>query len=462
MLLQPVKTPGIAHNAYVVGSDGVAAVIDPRRDVGEYLEMARAQGFTIRYVLETHRQEDFALGSRALKREAEAAVVGGDHGHFAHADRRLAEGEELRIGGLRLRLLATPGHTPESVSYAAFVPDCPDRPWAVFTGDALFVGETGRTDLADPARTAENAGLLYDAVHAKLLPLGDHTLLFPGHGAGSVCGGAIADRDQSTLGIEQASNPVFTLSRDAFIRHKLAERLPRPPYFVRMERLNATGGPEPMVPPERVPTLQPAAFAAACRDGIVIDARSPEAFAGGHVPGAYSVWLAGMPVFGGWVADPDTPIYLVVGRPEDLPQAVHHLGRIGVDRIGGVLAKGFESWRNAGLPIATAGTLGPRDLRDRLGDVAVLDVREISEFEAGHIAGARHRYVGDLVRQGPDGLGLDPGRPLAVTCSVGHRASLGVSALLRRGYRQVFNLLGGMTAWSALNFAKDSGAPTAP
>lgn len=222
-----------------------------------------------------------------------------------------------------------------------------------------------------------------------------------------------------------------------------------------MERLNSAGGTLPTTGAATVPVLQPQAFAAACPNGIVVDTRSPEAFAGGHVPDAYSVWLAGLPVFGGWVADQETAVHLVVEAPRDLEDAVLHLARIGIDRVEGVLANGFDSWRNAGLPIAAAGTSAPRDMQDRFGMLTILDVREITEFEAGHIPGARHLYVGDLVRHGVDTLGLDPSQPLVVTCSVGHRASLGVSFLQRQGYRHVSNLLGGMTAWSKLGLPEE-------
>ena len=199
MFFQRIKTPGVAHNAYIVGSKGIAVIIDPRRDVDEYLQIARKNKLQIHYVLETHRQEDFVLGSEQIRQITKAQVVSGKHEYSAHSDIYLDDDESLEVGDLTFRCLYTPGHTPESVSYACFMRKKPDSAWAVFTGDALFIGETGRTDLPDPDKTAENAAILYGSIQNKILPLGDQALLYPAHGSGSVCGGNIAEYDESTI-----------------------------------------------------------------------------------------------------------------------------------------------------------------------------------------------------------------------------------------------------------------------
>lgn len=236
MFFQRLKTPGLGHNSYVLEcGDGLAVVIDPRRDVDDYLRLALENDLSIVYVLETHRQEDFEFGSRTLAQMTGARIVGGGHPLFGDTDVKLEDNEEFKVGTTRFVALATPGHTPESMSYAAYVEDAGATCWGVFTGDALFVGDTGRTDLTDPDKTGENAGILYDAIHRKIAPLGDPTLLYPAHGAGSACGGNISDRDDSTLGIEKATNPVFTKTRRDFVEHKLAEKMARPPYF-RLQR----------------------------------------------------------------------------------------------------------------------------------------------------------------------------------------------------------------------------------
>lgn len=459
MFFQRIKTPGIAHAAYVLGDEGEAAVIDPRRDIDEYLRLAREQDLTIKYVVETHRQEDFVMGSAEIARVTGAKIVNGRHDLFGHGDIRLEDGEDFSFAGLRLRALHTPGHTPESMCYAVFLADVPDRAWAVFTGDTLFIGEAGRTDLPDPKKTGENAGILYDMIHTKLAPLGDQTLIFPAHGSGSVCGGDIAERDDSTLGLERLYNPAFVKSREAFIAAKLKERIPRPPYFSVMERLNARGGIALASEPKTTKLLQPKQLAAEMRQGIVLDARDPEAFAAGHIPGSYSVLADGLPVFGGWLAGPSTQVFLVLSKIEDLEEAVLSLARIGVDGVEGVLAGGFDGWRDAGMPIQRSGAITPRDLEKGLASYRVLDVRDDTEFEAeGHIPGASHLYVGYLEEHLAEiEPPLDKGRPVAVVCSVGHRASVGASILRRAGFTHVDNLLGGMTAWQKLELPREKG-----
>jgi hydroxyacylglutathione hydrolase len=333
------------------------------------------------------------------------------------------------------------------MSFAIAIAAAPDRPWGVFTGDALFIGDTGRTDLADANKTAENAGLLYDQVHAKILPLGDQTLVLPAHGAGSACGGSVADRDHSTIGIERATNAVAVKSREDFIRHKTAEKLGRPPYFRLMEEVNLHAGrPFDDVP---VPWLRPHEFAERCGEGLVIDARDVEAYAGGHIGGSYSIWLPGIARYGGWVTDDTSPVYLLADTPGAVHEARLSLARIGRDRVAGALAGGFEAWRDAGLPIEKAGTTTPREVAARLGDITVLDVRETGEFDRGRIPGARHVFVGHLEKQ-LSRLDLRRHAPVVVTCSVGHRGSLAASILKRNGYGDVYNLLGGMAAWKML------------
>ncbi len=452
MFFKRIKTPGIAHNAYLIGSKGIGLLIDPRRDIDEYLQVARENKLQIKYVFETHRQEDFVIGSDQIRKVTKAKVVSGRHKFFAHSDIFLNDGEEIKVGDLTFRCLYTPGHTPESVSYACFMKDKPTTAWAVFTGDALFIGEAGRTDLPDSDKTAENAEILFDSIQQKILPLGDQTLIYPAHGSGSVCGGNIAEYDESTIGFERTYNPAFTCTKVEFVKSKVKERIPRPPYFKLMEELNLRGGIKLSKTPEAIPTLTPKDFARESENGIIIDTRLPEAFAGGHIPNSYSIWLDGLPVFGGWIADDEIPIYLVLERHDDLKKAFTHLQRIGVDNISGVLAGGFEGWRDAGLRIKNSGTLSVVSKSVENGEWPILDVRDITEYEEkGHIKNSRHAYVGFIPEMNNLKTEFDLDKPLVITCGVGHRASVAVSMLLRLGFTNVYNLLGGITAWKKLD-----------
>lgn len=463
MIFERIKTPGIAHVAYLIGNKGEAAVVDPRRDVEEYLRLARKHKVTIKYTIETHRQEDFVMGAAELTRQCGAKVVNGRHAGFGHGDIRLSDGERFELAkGIGLVALHTPGHTPESICYAVYLEEAPDHAWAVFTGDTLFIGESGRTDLTDPLLTSEHAGQLYDAVHAKLLPLGDQTIVLPAHGAGSVCGGNIAERDDSTLGLERHYNPVFVKSRKDFLQAKVDERIPRPPYFRHMEQVNKGGGMGALKSASAVHLLQPEKFQSECRRGVVFDLRLPEAFAGGHVPGSYSIWSEGLPVFAGWVAEAGTPIFLVMdGADKSLDEAVKALGRVGLDNVEGVLAGSFEGWRDRGLPMAGVGTVEPGRISESADarGLQLIDVRDDSEFEEeGHVPGASHLYVGYLERELERLLpGFNKNQTCAVACSVGHRASLAASMLLRHGARDVRNMLGGMDAWERLGRQREFG-----
>ena len=364
MFFQRVKTPGLGHNAYVLGcGEALAVVVDPRRDVAEYLRLARENNLSIAYVLETHRQEDFELGSRSIAELTGAKIVTGTHELFGESDVKLGDEQELKVGTTRFVALATPGHTPESVCYAVYPKDAGEKCWGVFTGDSLFVGETGRTDLPDPNKTGENAGVLYDAIYRQIMPLGDQALILAAHGSGSACGGNISDRDDTTLGIEKETNPVFSKSRKEFVDQKLKEKLPRPPYFLHMEKVNLGGGrPLRVDPGPRL--LLPKELQKRMKEGVVIDTRSPEAFAGAHVHGSYNIWLAGLSTFGGWVANENTKVFLIVDQPDKAQTAVQALARIGIDSVEGVLVKGVEAWREQGLPIESLGTTSAQEVHE--------------------------------------------------------------------------------------------------
>jgi len=457
MVFERIKSEVIAHNSYLIGSENDAAVIDPRRDCQIYLDLARQNGLKIKHIFETHRNEDYVAGSIELNKLTGAEVYHGPGLPWKYGN-TLADGQRFQIGKLRLTAIHTPGHTDESMSYAMADLTSGETTVMVFTGDALFVGDVGRTDLHGPEEAPRLASNLYDSIFNKLLPLGDGVIVCPAHGAGSVCGVNIADRDESTLGIERAQNPVLRMkNKDDFIQYKLAERLERPPYFRQMEKYNLEGPPLLGCIPSP-PPLTPIEFSREMERGaVVIDTSAPAAFGGAHVKGSHSIWLEGLTVFAGWVLHYDKPILLVLEDQSHLEKAVRYLIRAGHDKIAGYLKDGIAGWYNAGLPIERLQLLTVHELKakiDRGDHLPVLDVRGQDEWDAGHIENAQHIYVGHLQERQLD---ISKGRPVIVICSVGHRAGLGASMLLRQGWRQVYSVVGSMKAWEAAGYPTYTG-----
>lgn len=447
MIFQRISSEGLAASSYLVGSGRDAAVIDPRRDIDVYLREAREHCLEIRYVLETHRHEDFALGSLTLKAATGASICRGYNPQVTYADRRLKDGDTLAIGGLMIKVLETPGHTTDSLSFVLYESDEPEAALMIFSGDALFAGSCGRVDLYGESRRPECAASLYRSLHEKLLPLGDQVMLWPAHGAGSVCGKGISDRDWTTTGYERLTNPWLSFDRETFIRKKVAEQPLYPPYFRRMERWNEAGAP-PMPATDAPKPVGVDDFARAIteKDVSLVDTRMPTAFAGGHIPGSLNIFLEGMTVFPGWLLDLEKPVWLVTERPEDAPAAALYLARLGFDRVDGYLCGGFEKWQNKGLPIGHVGALSVEALKVMLdaGMIRAIDVREPDEWADGLVSGAEPIFLGDLKGHLPAG---PKDAPIAVMCSVGRRGSMGASILRQAGFTNVYNVLGGTTAW---------------
>jgi len=452
MIFKRFKSAGIAHNSYLMGSGSEAAVIDPRRDCQVYVDYARQRGLKIRCVLETHRNEDYVIGSVELANIAGAEVYHGPGLNWRYG-RIAQDGQQFRIGRLRVTAIHTPGHTDESMCYAVADLGTGEATVMVFTGDTLFVGDVGRTDLYGPEEESRLASNLYDSIFNRLLPLGDGVIICPAHGAGSICGLHIANRDESTIGIERLQNPVLQIKdRHEFVKYKLSEKQEKPHYFQQMEIYNLEGPPLLECMPLPSP-LTPIEFSQSMDEGaVVIDTSEPAAFGGAHIKGAYSIWLEGLPVFAGWVLSYDRPILLVLEDQSHLERAVRYLIRAGYDRVVGYLRDGIEGWYNAGYPTERLRLLSVHQLKgmlDRDEELVVLDTRGQNEWDSGHIEGALHIYVGHL----KDRLGEVPkDKPIAVICNVGHRAGLGASILLRDGYPKVYNVLGSVRAWVAAGF----------
>jgi hydroxyacylglutathione hydrolase len=452
LIFERIKSAGIAHNSYIIGSGSDAAVIDPRRDCQVYVDFVQDKGLKIKYIFETHRNEDYVIGSIDLNNMTGAEIYHGPGLDWKYGN-TLRDGQQFHIGRLRLTAIHTPGHTDESMSYAVADLATGGATVMVFTGDALFVSDVGRTDLYGPKEASRLASNLYDSIFNKLLPLGDGVILCPAHGGGSVCGLQIASRDESTIGIERIQNPVLQMKdKHEFVKYKLVEKPERPHYFRQMEIYNLEGPPLLWCLPLPAP-LTPSEFRKAMdKEAVVVDTSEPAAFGGAHIKGAYSIWLEGLPVFAGWTLPYDKPILLVLEDQSHLERAVRYLIRAGYDQIAGYLRDGTEGWYNSGLPTESLPLLSVHELKgmlDRGEELLVLDTRGQDEWDSGHIAGSLHVYVGYLEQR----LGEVPNdKPIAVICNVGHRAGLGASILLRAGYPSVYNVLGSVKAWVAAGF----------
>ena len=446
MIFESVKSEGLAHISYFVGSDNEAIVIDPRRDCRVYVDIAQREGMKIKTIFETHRNEDYVIGSLELAQLTGAKIYHGPDLAFKYGN-TLEHGQEFCFRKLRLTAIHTPGHTDESMSYALADLDAGEQATTVFTGDALFVGDVGRTDLYGPSEATRMAENLYNSIFNKLLPLGDGVILCPAHGAGSVCGGAISEREQSTLGLERILNPVLQKTKEEFIEFKISEHLERPPYFRKMEQYNLEGPPILGHLPNPSP-LSPKEFQEQIRLGaVVVDTRTPPAFGGAHIRGSYNIWLNRLPSYVGWVLPYDKPILLMLEDNRNLETAVRYLVRLGYDHIQGHLRDGIEVWYKESLPLGCLGLLTTQELKKRLDrgdDLFVLDVREKDKWDNGHIKGSLHIYAGHIEGRLDE---IPEDRPIVVACNTGNHASLIASILRREGYREVYNLLGGVTAW---------------
>jgi hydroxyacylglutathione hydrolase len=457
LLLERIDTEGLAQLSYVIGDTraGVAAVIDPRRDVEAYLRLAREHGVRITHILETHIHADFVSGAHELKARTGAEIVGGASADYRFPLRQMIDGEEIALGSVGLRALHTPGHTPEHLSFLLRDAQQGEAPFAVFTGDTLFNLDVGRPDLLGGGTETALARQLYHSLFEKLVPLGDRVEVYPCHGAGSACGKSIGDRKQSTIGNERLFNPALKDRGEAAFVDWLLGGMPEPPrHYARLKKVNAVGAPVrggvPVAPP-----LPPAEFQRlAEEDGtVVIDARSMLAFGGGHVPGAINIGLRPeFPNWVGWMIPPDARILLVVESERDLPLATAQLFRLGYDVMEGYLQDGMTRWQNAGLPLArvTEWTVHELDRHRQDPDLVVLDVRGEEEFANGFVPGARHIYVPHLEERVGE---LDRNKAIATYCGSGYRASIAASLLQKHGFKTVINIPGSWTAWRAADLA---------
>ncbi|HEX9716926.1 MAG TPA: MBL fold metallo-hydrolase [Actinomycetota bacterium] len=435
MELEVFVTPGLGDNSYLLASGGEAALIDPQRDVERMLRAAAARGADVRLVLETHIHNDYVSGAAEVRAATGAEIAGPAEAGYAFAFTPLNEGRELHVGGIKLVAVETPGHTPEHTAYAAFA-EGSEAPAAVFTGGSLIVGSAGRTDLLGPDLTDRLTRDQYRSLR-HLLSFPDDTEVLPTHGAGSFCATVAPHQDRtSTIGRERASNPTLAeVDEDAFVREQLSGLLAYPRYYAHMAPINRAGPrvfgqvplPRALVPDEAAALLGDGAW--------MIDGRGGADFAAAHVPGSLNVPLDDS--FGsyvGWLVPFGDPVVLVPPEPEDesVAEAAAQLFRIGYERFEGYVAGGIGSWRGSGRDVRSypVATVDDVVAAARSGADRVLDVRQRTEWEAGHLPGSTHVFVADLPGR-VDELPRD--REMLGACSSGHRAAIAASILDRAG-----------------------------
>lgn len=447
MFLEKIKSEGLAHLSYIIGDRGRAAVIDPRRDCEIYLEVACRQGCRITHIFETHRNEDYVIGSRELAELAGAEIFHGAGLDFAYG-KTARQGDVFELGNILLKTLETPGHTMESISLVLFDLSYGDDPLGVFSGDALFIGDVGRTDFF-PGQEEIMAGLLYDSIFGKILPLGDQTIILPAHGAGSVCGSNLADREFSTLGFERRTSPLLKVKdREEFIGIKVKEEHPKPPYFARMEEYNLSGPPRLgcLYPPRPMNARE---FELGFKQGMqILDVRSAQSFAGVHIPGSISIPLHMVPLYAGWFLTYDADMGLVVDSADDLDAAARYLARIGFDRVLGYLHQGLYQWEVQGRPFESIPAVYAGEVQRRISnneEFILLDVRTRREYDRGHLPGAQHIFLGELEKRVQE---IDSQKTLTTFCGSGQRAIIAASILKRLGFTRVENCFGSIQACS--------------
>jgi glyoxylase-like metal-dependent hydrolase (beta-lactamase superfamily II)/rhodanese-related sulfurtransferase len=452
----------LAHASYMLASQGEAVVVDPQRDVDIYLKAAEEHGVKIGHIFETHLHADFVSGHQELAARTGARIyIGARAGaKFPHID--VQDGFELQVGKARLKVLDTPGHTPESICLVIANDEITNedgspKPWAVLTGDTLFLGDVGRPDLSKTHTPAELAGMLYDSLHHELLALADEVLVYPAHGAGSLCGRNMRAERSSTIGTERLTNYALQIkSREEFVRQLTANLPARPEYFLQDAEINREGAAAlsdlAALPPISAPQLK-----SMLDEGVVaLDVRPGDDFARGHVPGSINIALSGQ--FASWagtVLGLSARPVLIVDSPEQLSEARLRLARVGIEDARGYLNGGVAGWKQAGFALAELPQVTAQTLRDRWQAHAsqVLDVRRQPEWQAGHIAGATWWPLDNFKVSPPE---IDRDLPIAVHCKSGYRSMIACSLLQRAGFRNITNVTGGFDAWQQAKFPVQS------
>ncbi len=438
----------LAHASYMLGSETEAVVVDPQRDVDLYFKAAEDHGLTIRHIFETHLHADFVSGHKELAARSGAQIYFGAQAGATFPHVAVRDGFELRFGKASIKVLETPGHTPESICLLVTVDDKPVKPWAVLTGDTLFLGDVGRPDLSRTHTPEQLAGMLYDSLHNELLKLPDEVLVYPAHGAGSLCGRNMRAERSSTIGTERLTNYALQIrSREEFVK-QLTSNLPaRPDYFLQDAEINR-GGASALSDLPELRAIPPAELKSLLDDGVIaLDIRPGDQFAAGHVPGSINIALSGQfATWAGTILGLSSRPVLIADSVEQLAEARLRLARVGIETERGYLQGSVAGWKQAGFDLAQLPEITAQELRQRLleNKLNVLDVRREPEWMVGHVAGAAWWPL-DRFRLSPPEVDLN--LPLAVHCQSGYRSMIACSLLQRAGFKNVINVTGGFAAW---------------
>jgi hydroxyacylglutathione hydrolase len=446
----------LAHASYLLGSHGEAVVVDPQRDVDIYLATAKEHGLTIRHIFETHLHADFVSGHKELAGRTGATIYIGAQAGATFPHVALKDGFELPFGRAKLTVLETPGHTPESICLLVTDEEKSSLPWAVLTGDTLFIGDVGRPDLSPTHTPAQLAGQLYDSLHNQLMTLPDDVAVYPAHGAGSLCGRNMRAERSSTIGTERRTNYALQIpNREEFIQQMTSNLPTRPAYFQTDAAINRDGAPS-LAELSSLRGLAPAEVRALIDQGApVLDVRSGDQFAAGHVPGSINIALSGQfATWAGTILGTAARPILIADSEAQLEEARVRLARVGIDTEGGFLAGGVDAWKAVGFELATQPQISAEDLQRLLPtrDIQILDVRRETEWSGGHLPDAQLWPLDKFNGQLP---AFRKTTPIVVHCKGGYRSMIACSLLERAGFMEVVNLAGGYDAWILFNAVHD-------
>ena len=434
----------LAHASYYLGSGEEAAIIDPQRDVYQYLTEAAANDQTIKYIIETHSHADFVSGHLELAEKTGARIIYGTRAKTAFPTLKVKDGDELPLGAINLKFLETPGHTPEGITILAQDTEEKDAPLKMFTGDTLFIGDVGRPDLIGSiGYTAEDMGaMLYDSLREKILPLPDNTEVYPAHGAGSLCGKSLSKETWSTLGEQRKNNYALKeMTKDEFIKIVAADQPEAPAYFAASAAQNLKGlaSLEDLPKPKKLSTVEIENF-----DGIVLDVRTGAAFGANHIPNAINIGLGGQfATWAGTLVSVGTPVAVAADTIEQIDEAVMRLARVGIETVKGYILTG--DFTGATKTIEHISVAQAREATADIDKTQFVDVRNPAEYANGHAVNIINLPLNSLTREIDR---LDPEKPTFVMCAGGYRSSLGTSILENAGFKQIYNVTGGTKAWT--------------